>query len=94
MRYLINLSYNGSSFYGYQIQRHKLTVEGELERVLSKILNTDINTIAASRTDRCVHALNQYAHFDYEKNIDLKRLKNSPTSILFRNREINNRNNG
>ena len=24
----------------------------------------------------------------------LKRLKNSPTSILFRNREINNRNNG
>ena len=82
MRYLINLSYNGSSFYGYQVQRRKITVEGEIERVLSKILNTEINTIAASRTDRCVHAINQYCHFDYEKQIDLKRLKNSMNKMI------------
>ena len=39
MRYLINLSYDGSKFYGYQIQNNCFTVEGEVERVLSTILN-------------------------------------------------------
>ena len=38
MRYLINLSYNGNKYYGYQIQNNEVTVEGEIERVLSKIL--------------------------------------------------------
>ena len=73
MRYLINLSYNGSLFYGYQIQNNKITVEGEIEKTLSKILNTNINTIAASRTDKGVHAINQYCHFDYDKRINLKK---------------------
>ena len=34
-----NASYNGKDFYGYQIQNSKLTVEGELEKCLSKILS-------------------------------------------------------
>ena len=67
MRYLINMSYDGSKFYGYQIQKNNKTVEGELERVLSKILNANINTLGASRTDKGVHANNQYCHFDAEK---------------------------
>ena len=69
MRYLINLTYDGSKFYGYQVQNDKKTVEGEIEKVLSKILNTNINTIAASRTDKGVHAINQYCHFDSDKEI-------------------------
>ena len=75
MRYLVNLSYNGSTFYGYQIQRNNLTVEGEIERVLSKVLNTNINTIGASRTDKGVHAYNQYCHFDCDKDLNLKKIQ-------------------
>ncbi|MBR2138592.1 MAG: tRNA pseudouridine(38-40) synthase TruA [Bacilli bacterium] len=82
MRYLINLSYDGSSFYGYQIQNNKLTVEGELERVLSKILNEKVNTVGSSRTDKGVHALNQYCHFDTEKNINPKNLAHSLNSLV------------
>jgi len=82
MKYLINLSYNGNKFYGYQIQSDKETVEGELEKCLSKILNTKINTIASSRTDAKVHALNQYCTFDYDKKIDLNKLKHSLNSII------------
>ena len=82
MRYLINLSYNGSLFYGYQIQKNKITVEGEVERVLSKILNKSINTCASSRTDRGVHAINQYCHFDYDKKLDLKSLTHSMNSLI------------
>ena len=82
MRYLMNITYNGSMFYGYQIQKNKLTVEGEIERVLSKILNDKINTIASSRTDRGVHAINQYCHFDYDKKLDLKKLHNSMNKMV------------
>ena len=82
MRYLINLSYNGSKFYGYQIQNNKITVEGELEKSLSKILNQKINTIGASRTDKDVHAINQYCHFDFDKSINLKKLTHSLNSII------------
>ena len=82
MRYLINMSYNGSKFHGYQVQKNTKTVEGELEKSLSKILNTKINTIGASRTDTGVHAINQYCHFDYDKNINLKSLTHSLNSII------------
>ena len=82
MRYLINLTYDGSKFYGYQVQNDKKTVEGELEKVLSKIFNKPINTIGASRTDRGVHAINQYCHFDVDKDVNTKNLTHSMNSLL------------
>ncbi len=82
MRYLINLSYNGNKYYGYQIQNNEVTVEGEIEKVLSKVLNASINTVASSRTDKGVHAINQYCHFDYDKELDLNNLTHSMNSML------------
>ena len=82
MKYLINLSYDGSKFYGYQIQVKKLTVEGELEKALSKIFNEKINTIASSRTDRGVHALDQYTHFESDKPINPKKLAHSLNTMI------------
>lgn len=85
MKYLINLTYNGNEFYGYQIQNNKLTVEGELEKSLSKILNKKINTIGCSRTDKGVHALNQYCSFECDDKPNLKKLKHSLNSIINNN---------
>lgn len=82
MKYLINLSYNGSKYYGYQIQKNKDTVEGELEKVLSKIFNRSINTIGASRTDKGVHSLNQYCTFEVEEEVNTKKLLHSVNSLL------------
>ncbi len=82
MRYLVNLSYNGNKYFGYQIQNNNITVEGEIEKVLSQILNSNINTIASSRTDKGVHAINQYCHFDYDKVLDTKKLTHSMNSML------------
>lgn len=82
MRYLINLSYDGSYYFGYQIQDNKISVEGELEKKLSRILNEKVNTIGASRTDRGVHAYNQYCHFDTSKAINCKKLAYSLNSML------------
>ena len=77
--------YNGSKYYGYQIQKNKDTVEGEIEKVLSKIFNTNINTIGASRTDKGVHALNQYCTFEVTKDLNSKKLLHSLNSLLSEN---------
>ena len=82
MKYLINLSYDGSKFYGYQIQKNKNTVQGSLEKVLSKILDSKIKTTGSSRTDKDVHGLDQYCHFNTSKDIDVKKLKHSINSMI------------
>ncbi len=81
MKYLLNLSYDGSKFYGFQIQKDKNTVCNELERVLSIIFNRSIKVTGSSRTDRGVHAYNQYVHFE-EKETDLKKLKYGINSLI------------
>lgn len=82
MRYLITFSYDGTNFYGYQKQINKRTVQGEIERVLSKINNEKIVISASGRTDAKVHAINQKAHFDLKKNFDQDKLINSMNKLL------------
>lgn len=82
MRYLMNITYDGSKFYGYQIQKNKITVEGELEKIVAMIFNENINIIGTSRTDKGVHAINQYCHFDSDKKINIDRLKHSINSLI------------
>lgn len=83
MRYLITFSYDGSKYYGYQKQPNKITVQGEIERVLTQInSNNDVSVSASGRTDSGVHALNQKAHFDLNFDIPVEKLKNSMNKML------------
>jgi tRNA pseudouridine38-40 synthase len=66
LRYFIEFSYNGSTFFGYQIQPNQISVQEELEKALSTILRTGIKTTGAGRTDTGVHAKKMFAHFDFE----------------------------
>lgn len=74
MRYLVCMSYDGSKYYGFQIQKDKITIEGEIESILSKILNEPINIIGCSRTDKGVHANEFYFHFDTNKELNINKL--------------------
>lgn len=68
MRYLMHFSYDGSAFSGYQVQKNKRTVEGEMESVLTKLNHQNpLKIYASGRTDAKVHALGQTAHFDFEQ---------------------------
>ncbi|SEQ87228.1 tRNA pseudouridine38-40 synthase [Hyunsoonleella jejuensis] len=64
MRYFIELSYNGSGYHGWQIQPKALTVQEVLEDALSTVLNDKISVAGAGRTDTGVHAIQMFAHFD------------------------------
>ncbi len=81
MKYLLNLCYDGSKFYGFQSQKDKDTVCNELEKALSKIFNKKVKVIGSSRTDKGVHAYNQYAHFE-EKEMNLNKLKHGINSLI------------
>ena len=65
-RYFIEFSYDGSSYHGLQKQLNAITVQEIMENAISKILRDNINIISAGRTDTGVHALNMFAHFDYD----------------------------
>ena len=82
MRYLIDFSYSGSNFSGSQKQKNLRTVQGEIEKVLTSINNSDVKVTLAGRTDARVNALSQKAHFDLNKNLSCYKLKGALNSYL------------
>lgn len=74
-RYFIFISYKGTSYHGWQIQPNSVTVQKILDESLSVVLNEEISTIGAGRTDTGVHASFFCAHFD-SKSPDLLSVKN------------------
>lgn len=65
MRYFIEIGYLGTHFHGWQAQKDGvITVQGELEKALSTVLNEPVQIQGSSRTDTGVHARQQFAHFD------------------------------
>ena len=89
MRYLIDFSYSGADFYGYQKQKGLRTIQGEIEKVLSSINDCSVNIYASGRTDAKVNALHQMAHFDLNKHIEPNKLKRALNSYLPRDIYIN-----
>ncbi|MEO1273098.1 MAG: tRNA pseudouridine synthase A, partial [Myxococcota bacterium] len=59
------LAYNGTPYHGWQIQKEPITVQGELHRVLSTILQEPAWVNGASRTDAGVHAWGQVVSLPY-----------------------------
>ena len=64
MRYKIILSYDGSSFCGWQVQNGAPTVQECLQKALTVLLKEEISVTGAGRTDSKVNAVNYTAHFD------------------------------
>ena len=69
-RYKIILQYDGTNYFGWQMQSQKRTIQKEIETALAP-LNNDNRVIVtgAGRTDTGVHAFGQVAHFDLDTNL-------------------------
>lgn len=65
MRYLIEFSYKGTHYRGWQRQNNALTVQEVLENAFETILRQSVEITGSSRTDAGVHAVQQFAHFDF-----------------------------
>ena len=61
MRYFIELSYNGKTYHGWQIQPDVSSVQEKLNNALSTIFQQKIQVVGAGRTDTGVHAEQMFA---------------------------------
>lgn len=73
-RYFIELSYKGTNYHGWQIQKNATGVQQLLNRALALKLGESVETTGSGRTDKGVHALQQFAHFDIRKKISEQQL--------------------
>jgi tRNA pseudouridine38-40 synthase len=66
-RYFLELAYNGTRFNGYQIQPNDPSIQESIQKALSVLLRqTHVELTGCGRTDTGVHALQYFAHFDFE----------------------------
>jgi tRNA pseudouridine38-40 synthase len=72
LRYLLELSFNGANYHGWQIQPNSSSVQETIEKVISTILSEKISIVGAGRTDTGVHASYFCAHFDHKNEIEDK----------------------
>jgi len=92
-RYKLTLAYNGTDFFGSQRQVNPRTVQGELEKALSKLGWTASSVIMSGRTDTGVHAMGQVVAFDLDwphTDEDLVRALNAtlPFDLAVQNAQI------
>ncbi len=90
MRYLIEISYLGTDFAGWQNQLNAVSVQELVEKGLTTLLKQKIDIVGSSRTDAGVHAKQQFAHFDFDKTINLADVKYRLNQILPVSISINN----
>lgn len=65
-RIALGVEYNGSAYYGFQLQKNGLpTVQEELEKALTQVAGGEpVRLVCAGRTDAGVHACEQVLHFE------------------------------
>lgn len=77
-RLQLTLAYDGTAYCGWQIQAGRSdqpTIQGELEKVLTRLCGETVRAHGSGRTDAGVHALEQVVHVD---------IPDSKTQITFR----------
>lgn len=83
MRYFIHLAYDGGAYHGWQLQPNAVTVQECLNKGLSTLLKTEVETTGCGRTDTGVHARDFYAHLDSFSPIDdTRRFVHSLNALL------------
>ncbi len=82
---LVTLSYDGSYYHGWQIQKNAVTVQEVFQKALEKVLceNTDIK--GCSRTDSGVHANMYCVSFKTEKSIPCENIVRALNTYLPKN---------
>ena len=69
-KYQILIEYIGTNFRGWQIQKKGDTIQGIIEKKISKLLKEKITLFGSGRTDSGVHAIEQSAHFECKNSIN------------------------
>ena len=78
----LRLKYDGSHYRGWQRQNSSPTIQGVLEKALTKLLKQEITIDGSGRTDAGVHALDQCVTFKAHLIMPVENLKFALNKIL------------
>ena len=82
-RYFFKISYDGTSFFGWQKQPNQISIQETIESDLSKIHSLEeISIVGCGRTDTGVHAHEYFFHWDYKESIDKENIKYKLNKML------------
>ena len=70
----LRLSYDGSAYHGWQMQKNDITVQETLEKALTAVCGHSVKATGCGRTDAGVHALRYCANFRTECGIPTDRI--------------------
>lgn len=82
LRYFLEITYKGTNYHGWQLQPNADTVQKHVNKAVSTIVRFTVNVVGAGRTDAGVHASQIFAHFDIEKELDVKQFLYKVNSLL------------
>jgi len=81
-RTVIEISYDGSFFFGWQRQKDDISIQASVENVLEKLFCRHTTVHGSGRTDAGVHAVGQVAHFNRPAEFETEKLITALNSLL------------
>ena len=85
LRFKLTIAYDGTRYFGWQVQKGRMTVQQRLEEALLELFPSVKRVHSSSRTDTGVHALGMVAHVDIpeaECRMDARKLLLAVNSFL------------
>ena len=82
MKYVLGVSYDGTHFAGWQIQKNARTVQGILEKAAFEIFGAPTKIRGSGRTDAGVHARFQVCEFEADTSVPAEKLRECFNRIL------------
>lgn len=81
-RLKLTVSYDGTAYFGWQVQPGLPTIQGTLQEVLSRIESSHVDVVGSGRTDAGVHALAQVAACTLDNPIPVVNLRKAMNRLL------------
>ena len=81
-RFKMIVAYDGTNYNGFARQPNGITIQETLEEAICKIVQHEVKTLGAGRTDQGVHAKGQCVTFDSQTKIPVEKLAKAINSQL------------
>jgi tRNA pseudouridine38-40 synthase len=84
-RYFLEVSYKGTNYSGFQMQKNANSIQEEVEKAFLILLKEKVLLTGSSRTDSGVHALQNFFHFDSGSPLHLWRgIKGEEDKLVYK----------